>query len=246
MTRWFAALLLFLGSPAVAADPADADRLAGLFRGLLLANLPTPLAEAPRNWGHQREVAVGLKWRGPRPEVQKSPRNDGHWQKVRIEAINPATTLAVGVHKLATPEPGRVTFEALLGVDARLTYEQQLWKSGARLYGGETRARCRAALKLTCEATSRLEKPPGAVLPNVVFRVRVTSAEVFTTGLVCEHTLGVGGDAARLIGEAVHDLLTAVKPSVERELLAKANAAVVKAADTKEVRVEFDRLLGGR
>jgi hypothetical protein len=69
---------------------------------------------------------------------------------------------------------------------------------------------------------------------------------VFYTGLVCEHTLGVGGDAARLIGEAVHDLLTAVKPSVERDILAKANAAVVKAADTKEVRVAFDRLLGGR
>ena len=246
MTRRLALLILAsAASPSAAADPTEAERLAGLFRGLLLANMPTPLAEAPRNWGHQKEVVVGLKWHGPRPEAQKSFRNDGHWQKVRIEAINPATTLAVGVQKLVS-EPGRMTFEAMLGVDARLTYEQQLWKSGVRLYSGETRARCRAALKLTCEATNRLEHRPGAVLPDVVFRVRVTAAEVFYTDLVCEHTLGVGGDAARLIGQAVHDLLTAVKPSVERDLLAKANAAVVKAADTKEIRFVFDRLLAGK
>lgn len=228
------------------ASDAEAERLAGLFRGLLLANMPTPLVEAPRNWGHQKEVVVGLKWHGLKAEAQKSPRNDGRWQKVRIEAINPAATLALGVHKLATPEPGRMTFEALLGLDTRLTYEQQVWRAGARLYSGETRSRCRAALRLTCEVTNRLDKRPGALLPDAVLRVRVTEAEVFYTGLVCEHTLGVGGDAARLIGQAVHDLLTAVKPSVERDLLARANAAVVKAADTKEVRIEFDRLFAGK
>lgn len=224
----------------------EADRLAVLLRGLLLANLPSPLVEAPRNWGHQREVIVGLKWSGPKPSPQKSFRNDGHWQRVRLEAVNPATSLALGVNKYANPEPGKVTFDALIGLDTRLTYEQQVWKSGVRLYSGETRARCRAALRLSCEVTNRMEKRAGSVLPDVVLRVRVTEAEVFYTDLVCEHTLGMGGDAAKIIGEAIHNLLNAVKPSVERDMLARANAAIVKAADTKEVRVEFDRLLAGK
>jgi hypothetical protein len=240
------ALIYSSGVSAAPPEPSEEERLVVLLRGLLLANLPTPLVEAPRNWGHQREVLVGLKWHGPRPEPQKSFRNDGHWQRVRLEAVNPATTLALGVNKLVNLEPGKVTFDALIGLDTRLTYEQQVWKSGVRLYSGETRARCRAALRLSCEVTNRLEKRPGTLLPDVVFRVRVTEAEVFYTDLVCEHTLGMGGDAAKVIGQAVHDVLNAVKPSVERDLLAKANAAIVKAADTKDVRVEFDRLLSGK
>jgi hypothetical protein len=231
---------------AVTAEPsANAEHLAHLFRGLLLANMPSPIIEAPRNWGHQKEVVVGLKWQGARPIPQKSLRNDGHWQKVRVEALNPATTLAVGVHRLDCPQPDTLTFEVMLGVDTRLTYEQQLWKSGARLYSGETRARCRAALRLNCEASSRLEHRPGTILPDMVVRVRVTQAELFYTGLVCEHTLGMGGDAAKWMGNTFHDLLLAVKPSMERDLLAKANAAIVQAADTKEVRVKLDQLLKG-
>lgn len=240
------ALVGFAG-PLPAADPApDTDRLAALFRDLLLANLPDPITESKRGWGHQKEVVIGLKWRGVRPEPQKAVRNDGHWQKVSTSAIDPAKSLALGIRDLKQLDPGRVSFEAMLGLDVRLTYEQQAWKSGARLYAGETRARCRAALRLRCEVTNRLEPRPGAVLPDAVFRVKVTEAEIFYTDLVCEHTLGIDGPAAKKLGEVVHAAVTAVKPSLEKDLLAKANAAVVRAADTKEVRVEFDKLLAGK
>jgi len=37
-----------------------------------------------------------------------------------------------------------------------------------------------------------------------------------------------------------------VKPNLESDLLAKANAAIVKAADTKEVKVELGKLLGAK
>jgi hypothetical protein len=48
------------------------------------------------------------------------------------------------------------------------------------------------------------------------------------------------------MGKAVYEVLKAVKPDFEKGLLEKANAAVVKAADTKEVKVEFDKLLTGK
>ena len=47
--------------------------------------------------------------------------------------------------------------------------------------------------------------------------------------VVVEHTAGVGGSAAKMIGEAVHRALTRHRPSLERELLARANAAIVQA-----------------
>jgi hypothetical protein len=248
-----AAFLLTAGVVPAAdpAPPADTQFLSQVLRDLLIQHLPDPLVSSDHGWGRQKETTTGLTWRREgrlrvRAEPQKGMRNDGHWQRVTVRAIDPPRSLALGIGELSYPEPGKATFDALLGLDVRLTYEQQLWKAGARLYGGETRARCRAALKLRCELTSRLETKPGLVLPDAVLRVRVTDAELFYTDLVVEHTLGMDGPAARSVGEAIHKLIKQVKPSLERDLVAKANAAVVKAADTKEVRVEFDRLLSGR
>ncbi len=246
-----AAVCLLLAGPARATEPdpsVDTQFLSRTLRDLLLAHLPDPVLTTERGWGHQKEATVGVKWhREGRlalvAEPQRAMRNDGHWQKLKVEAIDPARTLTLALRDLKHPEPGKTTFEAMLGLDVRLTYEQQLWKGGVRLYAGETRARCRAAARLACELTDRLEVKPGSLLPDAVVRVRVTEAEMFYTDLVCEHTAGLDGPAAQAVGEAVRKLLRQVKPNLERDLLAKANAAIVKAADTKEVRVELDKLL---
>ena len=57
-----------------------------------------------------------------------------------------------------------------------------------------------------------------------------------------EHINGVGGDLAKLIGEAAQARLEQWRPSLERDLLERADAAVVKAADTKEVRLSVMKL----
>lgn len=234
---------------APAAEPvpvAETAHLAKLVRGLMLANLPNPLVQSSRDWGNQREVVTGLKWHRLKPETQRGMRNDGHWEKVHLDAIDPEKSLGLGIKDLKYPEPGKATFEAMIGLDLRATYEQQIWRAGVRLYSGETRVRCRGAVILTCEATNRLDRKPGSLLPDVILRVRVTEANIFYTDLVCEHTAGVGGDAAKLLGEAAHRFLNRVKPSFERDLLEKANTAIIKAADTKEVRVALDKLLEGK
>jgi hypothetical protein len=75
--------------------------------------------------------------------------------------------------------------------------------------------------------------------------VKVTEAKLFYEKLVIEHTAGIGGDAAKLLGDAVIDMVKQAKPSLERDLLKKANAAIVKAADTKEIRVSLEAFLKG-
>jgi hypothetical protein len=240
---------IFWNAPAAAqADIApSAAELGSMLRSLIIPCLPDPLVEQSFDWGKQERVAVGLEWRRKgsllKPEVMKQMRNDGHWRKIAVQANNPEKTLKLIVNDVKSPEPKRMTFSVELEMPVNLKFEQQLWRSGVRLYSGETRARCRAVLRLECESTSRSEKKPSALLPDIVFRMRVLTAKLNYYDFVVEHTAGVGGDAAKLLGEAVHETIRTWKPSLERKLLDKANAAIVKAGDTKEIRLGLSKLL---
>ena len=247
------ALVLGLLPLGVAQSPslpaAETDVLAGHVRTLLLRHLPDPIVQSSPGWGNQKDFVdvkfhrEGLKLR---TERVKAPRNDGTWRRMAVRAVNPEQTLALGLLDVTSPEPGKITFTAMIGLNCELKFEQQLWKSGARLYSGETRGRCRGALLLKCEATNRTEARPGALLPDLVMRLRVTEAQVFYEKLEITHTAGIGGDGAKILGAAIIDTVKQVKPSLERDLLAKANAAIVKAGDTKEVRVELNKMLEGK
>ena len=242
-------LILPLGAPPLHAAEGDlptAAELSRTFRSLLLPNLPSPLVAQSYNWGHQEMGPIGLKWEKKgillKPEVVKALRNDGMWRKVEVVAFDPANKLEVRVKDVALPEPGRLTFAMEVHMPVRVKLEQQLWQNGKRLYSGETRARSWVILTLKCESLSRLEKKPGSLLPDLVMRLRVQEAKLTYYDFVTEHTAGVGGDLARLFGDAVHEAVKSWKPDLEKDLLAKANAAIVKAGDTKEVRVSLSKL----
>ena len=242
----FASTLRAADSPPVV-EPA----LSASLRTLLLQNLPEPLHNSQRGWDNQKDVLIGMKWHKTglvrfKPEAMKANRNDGHWQRITVHADDSKRTLALAIADVKYPEPGKTTFVAYLGLDTKLVYEQQLWKSGARLYGGETRAKCRLAVKVFCELTSRFERAPGTILPTAVVRVRVTQSELNYADLAVEHTAGLDGNAAKSLGDAVVKFIKAIQPNLEADLLKKADAAVVRAADTKEVRVAFDSLLMGK
>jgi hypothetical protein len=224
-------------------DPAEVAVLEKTIRGLLLANMPEPLVQSAPGWGAQKEVTVGGRLKGM---PVKELKNDGTWRRLSVIAHNPGQSLAVRLRDAVYPAPGRATFTALIGLDLDLRFEQQLWQNGLRLYSGETRGRCRAGLLLKCEILSRTEKKPGSLLPDVIVRGRATEAHLFYQDLVIEHTAGIGGDGARLLGDAAINTVKQVKPDLERDLLAKADAAIVKAADTKEVRLSFDSIVKGQ
>jgi len=239
--------------PVKATPPAQPDTkpLTDTLQKLLLANLPDPLVQSNHHWGDQKEVASGVKWEKKgviryRPEITKDLKNDGHWERVTVEAGDPAKSLKLSVSNVRTPEVGKTLFDAVVQTDVKLKYEQQWWALGKRVYSGETRAKCTAGVTMQVELTSRNEATPGSLLPTLVLRVRVTEAKLSYWDLECEHTLGLGGDAAKVLGNAVHDVMKTLKPDMEKGLLEKANAAVVKAADTKEVKVELGNLLSGK
>jgi hypothetical protein len=230
--------LTLLGSNTTAA-------LAGNLRALLLDSLPTPLFEDHKHWGLQKPVRR-VHWRGKglrvHPEAVEVPENDGRWWKVEVTAVNPRDTLVLDLRDLSMPEQGRMLFATFVAFDTRVDFDRQTWHAGTRTYSGSVRARMRVRLTLRCEATGTLQTKD--FLPEAVVRLRVLQADLGYDNFVVEHIVGVGGELAKVLGEAAHASLKQWRPSLERDLLARAGAAIIKAGDTKEVRIGVAALLG--
>jgi hypothetical protein len=235
--------LSLLALPLVGAAGDDSlAELAASLKPLLASSVPPVLYEKSTNWGHQELAANGLRWHGLHAEVVKTPKNDGKWRKVRLTTQDLPRTLVINLTDFKAVDDDRQTFKVLLAFQAGVEYEQQNWDLGVRLWSGSVRARMQLKLALECESVLRVNTGKG-LLPDLVFRLRVTKADISYDNLVVEHIAGVGGSAARLIGEAVHGTLKHCKPSLERELLARADATIVKAADTREVRLGLSGLV---
>ncbi|MCI0681057.1 MAG: hypothetical protein L0Y71_03045 [Gemmataceae bacterium] len=229
-------------SPAPAQPPANLKELSQALKPLLADALPTVLYEKHDNWGRKTMVAHAIHWRGLRPEIKKTPRNDGTWKWIKISVRNPKQTVDIRMYGLKRVNDEKQTFKTDLAFLCGVEYDQQVWERGIRLWSAGIRARLRVKAHLDCENTIRVETKENAFLPDIVFRLRVTKAKVSYDDLVVEHIAGIGGTAAKVIGETFHDAMNQWRPSIERKLLERASAAIVKAADTKEVRIGLSSL----
>ena len=244
MARLFSILLLLACLPFLRAQTSD-DELANLakaLRPLILNAMPNPLYEKSENWGNKNMAPNQLKWKGLRPRIIKVPKNDGTWKKTRVKAVNPHGTLEFHLSNLQAVGQDKHTFRAFLALVVQIEHEQEIWESGVRLFRDTIEARVRIKATLDVETTMRLENNPKSFLPDTVFRLRVTRADVSYDNLEVMRIAGIGGTGARWLGEAIRSSLKQWKPSIERELMAKANTAIVKAADTREVRLSLTSL----
>jgi hypothetical protein len=225
-------------SPPAAKPLPDslARELSESLRSLLLFSLPEPLHEDDSHWGGQKPVPRRIKFRAGGLEVVKKPKNDGDWWKVIVIAQRPAETLQIEVRDLKQVEPGKLTFTTHLALDMHVDYDRQKWRDGIRLWSAGLRARMRAHLTLACEVQSSLVQRDGP-FPELTFRLRAVQSQVGYDNVKVEHIAGIGGDGAKILGDLFLRTVRQWRPSLERKLLEKANAAIVKAGDTKEVRV---------
>ena len=239
-------VLLFCSGTLVAQSPAKGEdtaaQLALALKPILAANIPETLYEKTDNWGHTVMVPVGLKWRGLRARVTQSPREHGEWKKLEISAQELKRTLDLKIYDVKAIDAEKQSFKVFLAFQMGVYYDQQNWESGVRLWSGSLRARAQVKLEMECESLLKVELDKN-FLPDFILRLRVTNAKVSYDKFVVEHINGVGGTAAKVLGDAVHDCMKQWKPSIERDLLDKASNAVVKTADTREIRIGFSSLL---
>jgi hypothetical protein len=72
----------------------------------------------------------------------------------------------------------------------------------------------------------------------------VLQSEAGYDNFAVEHVPGMGGEMAKVLGDAFHAGMKQWHPSREGNLIARANEAIVKAGDTREIRVGLAALLG--
>lgn len=238
--------LSFQGPPH--ASPADGmpsdPALQGFLDALkpfLIEAVPHPLHESSHNWGNQSPAFHGVRWNGIRPRVIKAPRNDGTWRKVRLDTRNWPASLTTKVFDVRQVDAERMTFKLYLACQAGVEIEQQVWERGLRLYSGSARARFQFMALLECESTMTLDTKD--ILPDLVLRLRVTKANTMIHDPVVEHVAGFGGTAAKVLGELVHDAMHQLRPSLEARLMERVNRSIVRAADTREVRLSLTKLV---
>lgn len=220
----------------------SANSLSGAIRGYILELIPEKLYEKKMDWGRQKMVARGIKWKGLKPTIMKNPKNHGVWQKVAVYAPNLRNTLVFDIRNVRQTSPGVASFDIFISFDTRTFYDRQNWRSGIRLIAGSIRARARVRALLHCQLISRTIKKPGQFVPDMVFQFRTLKANVGYDQFQVEHVYGMGGEFAQLFGSAAKSMIEQFRPSLERDMINKANSAIVKAASTKEVRVNFSKL----
>ena len=200
-------------------------------------------------WGKQKEYAVGkVMLRRPDKLPPDAPReivNDGLWRRFTVSARDPEKTLAIGITRIE-PHGRRDKLVATVNVvmDINFRMEQQLWKRGHELYSGETRGHCQAAVRLKATVVHKTEFKPGQFLPEIALKITTTEAKLWYDKLVIDHTAGLDGEDAKAVGDFVIDTIKSTMPELEKQLLEKGNAAILKAAGTKEFKVELDKLMG--
>ena len=252
MSRWTQPLALLLGLsvlPGVMAQSAapklevplptsSLKDMSKLLKDVVVATLPPVVRhEDSKNWGQQASVPrmQGLK-------MVRVMRNHGNWQRWQAFTGPLAKQLELTIHDLRIVDGERFKCRLSLALPTTAEYEQQTWQNGLRLFSSSARARLRVKLDLALETSIKLDNK-GEILPDVLIDFKVADAKVSYDNFVLESVLGVGGDAARLAGEAGRVALKRWLPSVERHALEKGREAILKAGKNREFRINLAKLL---
>jgi hypothetical protein len=225
----------------------EAAGIAKLMREQALQKMPDPLVTSNDGWGKQKEFVVGrVMLRNPKkfgPDAPTELVNEGLWRRFTVTARDPDKTFAVGFSEMVRPAVDTLNVTLNVAMDINFRMEQQLWLRGRQLYSGETRGHCKSAVQLKAVVIHKTEFKPGSLLPEIALKITTTDAKIFYDGLTIDHTAGLDGEDAKKVGDLVIDLVKKVKPDLERQLLEKGNAAIVKAAGTKEIKLQLDKLM---
>lgn len=210
---------------------------------LLKVGLPDPLVTDSQDWGKQEEHTVIVFGKRGKPMLTNQLVNSGFWRRMTVRSQDKdSLDITIIDVKKKDGEISKYVLTSEVGVDCVIELEAQDWLRGVKVIGGKAEATCRARLTIECEITLL----PVFKLPPTI---KVTSPKVTDTKLTYENLKPKKLGPVPFIGrpgEYFADKLVAavkkVKPSLESELLDKANAAtrekvkplVVKAIDNVE------------
>lgn len=218
------------------------ERVASFQRAMetaVFTAMPTPLFQGSDHWGDTKKSVNGMKWTSGKPELQYADKNHGTWRRYIITLDQPAADhLHLKLSDVKNIGNNSLSFQIQVDADVEFDVQQQNWQSGIKLFDGALRGRATARLTLNCESKLSIETGPN-LLPMLKYRLRVIDTKANYDKLTITHVPGIGGSAAKVVGNWTVDAVQHLKPSLEKKMIDKLTQKLTKAADTKEIQVSL-------
>ncbi len=211
---------------------ADDGNAKQLLRDLALAAIPETYTDEKR-WGKQKKVwdGVHVKLDGLRLKTKRKWRNVNHgtWERYQAWLIDPEQQFDLRIENIRPAESGRIAFDiaidAHLGLFARLSE----WQLGLQLISLSTNAEAIVQMKLTCEASMKLDF--DEFVPALVIEPTITAADLTLVSFDLQRISNLHGPGVEQLGRSLHKLLQDEINDRRGKLVEKANRQIDKNRD---------------
>lgn len=199
---------------------------------MIRRNLPEDYVD-DRKWDRQKEVWDGLDVHreGLRIKTKRKTKmvNAGTWTRYKIALVDPEENLEIDFHRLTPLGDGRIAFgvtvECPLDVFGRLSR----WVRDVQVIS--LSANVDAACRLALEGTVRLRMNLVKLIPDISVEPHVDVAHVELTHYRVRRISQVGGDFAKLLGDALKQRVDEKLEDYNDKLVDKINQQIDKHHD---------------
>src|SRR6476660_7940815 len=116
MRKSLACLVLAMSaSAAFAQTPDTLESVSAAMRPLIVEAMPAVLYEKKDNWGNQRESFARLVFRGIKPVIEKTNKNDGYWKAIKVVPQELKRSFHFKIYDVKQVSAEKQTFKAKLG-----------------------------------------------------------------------------------------------------------------------------------
>lgn len=198
-----------------------------LLRQLALAAIPQTY-ENTKHWGQTKRRWDGahLSLDGLRLATKRKWRdaNHGTWKRYRAWLIDPEEQFDLRIENIRPAEQSRVAFE--IAIDAKLGLFARLseWQHGVQLISLSTDAEAVVQLRMTCEASMRLDFE--RFIPDLVIEPEITSAELTLVSFDLQRVSNLRGPGVDQLGRSLHEVLQDEINERRPKLVAQANRQI--------------------
>lgn len=234
--------ILLAGNVSGQSAPAAAEQsLSELVRHAILDNLPREF-DGENDWGQQREVASGLKFKtgGGKLRIEKRTKavNDGLWTNYHVTLVDPAQNLRVRVANLRRVAPGRLA--ATINLSARLqgTARYERWRRGVKMLNFKVDAVSIVEAAVDCEIGFRLL--PARLLSDLAIEPKVTGVRLALADIDLARVSRIDGRAAEELGDRLRHTFDKELRARQDDIAARLNATIL--AHPERLRFSPERL----
>ena len=155
--------------------------------------------------------------------------NHGTWKRYNAWLIDPDQQFDLRIENIREAEKGRIAFE--IAIDAKLGLFARLseWQHGVQLISVSTDAEAVVQLRMTCEASMKLDFEQ--FVPDLVVEPEITAADLTLMHFDLQRVSNLQGPGVEQLGRSLRDVLQDEINHRRPRLVAQANRQIERNRD---------------